>query len=178
MRLYTHDNAFGAMTPASKLNDLIEHFNTNFPNLTFGDEVTEVDCAFEQEKIPYGTLYQFAEVKHIYGNQIPQPKFAFKMKVSNGEASVIGKRKNTLKIRHQGIDFIGFHQKDLIESLVDGDDENYSINGEYEFTIIGRPDINEFNGNFSLQVAIDEISFIKTGETGVRHEGLRGFDLL
>ena len=92
-----HDNAFGAMTPASKLNDLIEHFNTNFPNLTFGDEVTEVDCAFEQEKIPYGTLYQFAEVKHIYGNQIPQPKFAFKMKVSNGEASVIGKRKNTLK---------------------------------------------------------------------------------
>lgn len=172
-----HDNAFGCQVESDKVNELIQYFNNNFPGLTFGDEVTEVDYAFENEKIAYGTLYQFAEVKHIYGNQIPQPRFAFKIKVRQGEAAVIGNRKNTLKLQHQGIDFIAFHQKELIEELTNGDDQYYSIMGEHEFTIIGRPDLNEFNGNVSLQIMIDEISAVKTSVDTPKIER-RGIDLI
>lgn len=151
-----HDMAFGVGIEKDKLKELNEYMNEYLKEIDFGDQRVEVDYAFEYEKINTGALYTFAQNDHLYGNMIPTPKFAFRFVLNKSLFRVLGQRKNTLKITHDGVDFIKFHASDEIAMFTD-DLEDFVIDGSYEIVIIGRPNLNEFNGNTTLQIIVEEM---------------------
>ena len=67
--------------------------------------------------------------------------------VSPNEIKVIGKNKDTLRIEKNGITYIKFRAKDLIEELK-------GFSNEMDITLVGRPNINEWMGNKTPQLFI------------------------
>lgn len=67
--------------------------------------------------------------------------------VSPNEIKVIGKNKDTLRIEKNGITYIKFRAKDLIEELK-------GFSNEMEITLVGRPNINEWNNSITPQIFI------------------------
>lgn len=60
---------------------------------------------------------------------------------------IMGKDKNTLKIYYKGISYLMFNATEEIMEIQDSKDKN--------ITIIGRANVNEWNGTISPQVFID-----------------------
>lgn len=143
-----HDMAFGASVDEELIPKLIEHANEELGNVDFGSATVEVDAHFEYG-VPKSLLLDFAQVNHIYGNGIPQPKFVFDLMIGPGDFTAIGKNKETLRINSQGATFIAFRAKDTIEYL----EEN--VQGVSMVRIIGRPELNVYNGRASAQIHID-----------------------
>lgn len=67
--------------------------------------------------------------------------------VSPNEIKVIGKNKDTLRIEKNGITYIKFRAKDLIEELK-------SFSNEMDITLVGRPNINTWNNSITPQIFI------------------------
>lgn len=67
--------------------------------------------------------------------------------VSPNEIKIIGKNKDTLRIEKNGIIYIKFRAKDLIEELK-------SFSSEMEITLVGRPNINNWMGQELPQIFI------------------------
>lgn len=63
------------------------------------------------------------------------------------EIKVIGKNKDTLRIEKNGITYIKFRAKDLIEELK-------SFSNEMDITLVGRPNINTWLGQELPQIFI------------------------
>ena len=67
--------------------------------------------------------------------------------VSPNERKVRGKNKDTLRIEKNGITYIKFRAKDLIEELK-------GFSNEMEITLVGRPNINTWLGQELPQIFI------------------------
>ena len=65
---------------------------------------------------------------------------------------VIGTNKDTVRFEKNGVIFIKFHANDLIEQL-------NSCN-EIKISIVGKPNINEWMGNRSPQIMIEDYEVI------------------
>lgn len=67
--------------------------------------------------------------------------------VSPNEIKIIGKNKDTLRIEKNGITYIKFRAKDLIEELK-------GFSNEMDITLVGRPNINTWNNSITPQIFI------------------------
>jgi hypothetical protein len=90
---------------------------------------------------------------HVYGNGIPQPKFHFEFIVDVDDCRVQGKNGNSLKINYRGLTFVAFRNEDLVNRYQDLSLLGRSLKVE----IIGRSQINEWQGYKNVQIIIDEI---------------------
>lgn len=142
-----HALAHGVSIKEENIPLLIEYANTTLKDIDFGSDVVEV-CGIQP---PITALNEFASNKKIYGNGIPEPTFIFEGVITNKDIVVMGTRKDTLKITMNGLTFIKFHAKELIEEF-----EN-STNFYKKIIIAGRPQQNEFRGYINLQIIIDNI---------------------
>ena len=80
----------------------------------------------------------------------PEPVIAVKdLVVRASDVQVIGKNKDTLKISKNGITYIKFFAKDLINEI--------SKYNEMQLTIVGTANVNEWMGNVTPQLFIKEI---------------------
>ena len=115
----------------------------------------EVDYWFHTgETLDSEMLYEIASYDDLWGNSIPQPKFAMDINYTSDEIKVMGADGSSLKISHDGIDFVAFKCKDLIAQL--------QAKESGHITIVGRPQLNEWMGRKSVQVIIDDIEVFDT----------------
>ena len=103
------------------------------------------------EILTYQMLFEFGKAIDIYGHLIPQPKFAFKLKVARTSISIIGKKENTVRISLNGVDFLKFNAAELVKQIKESDSHMYELN------FVGRAQINEWNNKMTPQIMIDEI---------------------
>lgn len=147
-----HDMAFGAGIKEVDIPRLVEHANNELKNIDFGTDTIEVDFVFNNSNMDTQMLFEFAKNKDIYGNGIPQPAFAFELILQPQNFNLIGKNKDTVKITYGGVNFIKFKSAEWAETI------NYNMQFPLiKTTIIGRSQLNEFNGRVSTQVIIDHI---------------------
>lgn len=144
-----HGMAFGFGVRKDELENFMKDMNERLSGIDFGNDILEVDAIFTNKNIREDVLIDFGESIHLYGNSIPQPKFAFKLNLTPSNFSVIGKKKNVVKIEYKGIEFIKFNCGDLAEQLEEG------IGDLVEIEIVGRAQINEFRGSRTTQVIMD-----------------------
>lgn len=144
-----HANAMGVFLLPEEVDKLKEYANTKLNPLAF-ETVYEVDYIFKDKfDIDYEMLFQMASYDELWGNSIPQPKFAFTIDYGKTDIMIMGKDHSSVKIKCGQIDFVSFKNAALAEKLVE------VSNGTA--TIVGRPQINEWNGNVNVQIMIDDI---------------------
>lgn len=151
-----HDMAAGVGIKESNIEKLLTHANKELADVDFGSATIEADAHFEYN-FSIDFVRKFAEIADIYGNGIPQPKFVFDMVITPNDFVTLGKTKSTLKINFNGVAFIGFRATKYIEDL----EEN--MNGATKIRIVGRPELNVFNGQSSVQVQIDNLQVLEGG---------------
>ena len=148
-----HDMAAGVGIKESNIPKLIEHANEVLADVDFGSATIEADAYFEYT-FPIQFIREFAEIADLYGNGIPQPKFVFDLIMTGNDYSIIGKRGTTLKMENNGVSFISFRAGDFIEEL------NNKMSGSRKVRMIGRPELNVFNGRTSVQIQIDDLKVL------------------
>ena len=148
-----HDMAHGIAIKEQNLPKLIEFANNFLADVEFDVSEYEVDFIFTNSNINYDMLTEFGKFIHIYGNGIPQPKFAFDLNVAQSAIQYIGKKEETLKIWLNGVEFIKFKCGDLIQQIKE------TPSNLYNMKFVGRAQINEWNNKFTPQIIIDDIEF-------------------
>lgn len=152
-----HANAAGWGCPVSNIDKLIEYANRELANVDFSEGSYDVDfiCESKDDYIS-DLIYTLEPGSEFWGQGNPEAVIAIKNITINAAAlSVIGQNKDTLRFTHNGITCVKFKCKDLIESL--------PKNGDLFITVVGRGNINRWNGTESPQLMIDDIE-IKTLE--------------
>lgn len=146
-----HQNAFGISIKNSDLAKFHKIANEELAHYDFGENVYDVD--FEREA--YATdikaiIFDLAQYTNIWGQMCPEPVIAVKdLVVRASDVQVIGKNKDTLKISKNGITYIKFFAKDLINEI--------SKYNEMQLTIVGTANVNEWNGIVTPQLFIKDI---------------------
>lgn len=145
-----HANAFGAFLKPEEVQPIRDYANKKL-NVNSFEEVYQVDYWFDgKHPVNYELLEVFAKHKALWGNSIPQPKFAFSGHYKKSDIFVMGKEKNSLKINGGEISFVSFNARKTIDELTE--------NPEGTYLIVGRPQLNEYMGNVSIQIMIDDIA--------------------
>ena len=145
-----HDMAHGVAIKAENMDKVIAYANKRLSDIQFDVEEVEVDFIFNNANINYDMIMAFGKVIDIYGNGIPQPKFAFKVKVAKTSIDFIGKKENTMRINLNGVTFLKFNASDIRNKI----QENPSH--LYEMVMVGRAQVNEWNNKFTPQIMVDE----------------------
>jgi single-stranded-DNA-specific exonuclease len=141
-----HNLAFGTSFTKDGLNKFISYANNKLANIDFNKDFVEVDYWFKDAVIPQ-VLTDFARGVRLYGNGIPQPKFAFTFNIDSSDLYFLGANKDTIKFVKDDIDFIMFKQPKIARQLQDG--------LKFKITCVGRSQINSFGGRDKTQVVID-----------------------
>lgn len=148
-----HDMAFGIGIEETKIDALVEYANSTLSTVDFGTDTVEVDYIFNNENLNNMMLFEFAKHIALYGNGIPQPMFAFELILQPSNFAIIGKNKDTVKISYGGINFLKFKSTEWVENV------NYAMQFPIiKTTILGRAQLNEFNGRTSTQIIIDNLN--------------------
>lgn len=86
----------------------------------------------------------------IYGNGIPQPKIAIEGEISRDRILIMGKDKASIRFNlGNNLSAVRFKDKATADLV------NTAAN--YHFIAIGRTQLNEWGGNTSTQLIIDDI---------------------
>ena len=83
----------------------------------------------------------------FFGNHIEEVKVVIEG-ISLMNLMVMGTNKDSLKISHNGVDYVRFKDSDFIEEVME--------NRTKLLTVYGRCNLNTFNGRTSVQVFIDD----------------------
>lgn len=145
-----HANAFGAFLKPEEVQPIRDYANKKL-NVNSFEEVYQVDYWFDgKHPVDYSLLEAFAKHKFLWGNSIPQPKFAFSGHYKKSDIFAMGKDKSSLKINGGEISFVMFKAREAIDELTEHDEGTYLI--------VGRPQLNEYMGTTSVQIMIDDIA--------------------
>lgn len=147
-----HDMAFGAGVKEERIDELVQYANMALEHVDFGTDTLEVDYIFDNKNFDPSMLKVFAEHIDIYGNGIPQPHFAFELILQPSNFRTLGKNNDTIKISYHGVDFMKFRSTEWAETV------NYMMDFPIiKATMVGRAQLNEFNGNTTTQIIIDHL---------------------
>lgn len=166
-----HANAHGVFIEPEKIQLLRNYANAKINPQIFDDTVFEVDYWFHTgEPIDRDMLYEFASYDALYGNSIPQPKFAFDFNFKNTDVRFMGKNGTSVKITVDKVSFVIFSDSNLTALL---QTKNFA-----HAQIIGRPQLNEWMGNVSVQVIVDDIEIKDVFSTDAKSDRAKVLDLI
>ena len=147
-----HDNAAGCSIPAQNLSKLHEIANKELAQIDFNSDYYEVE--FERQALADDLrelIFDLDSYRNIWSQQNGQPLIYIKdLHFTHDDIQVMGKNKDTLKIVKNGIAYMKFFAKDIIEEL-------NSINGDIKIEVVGKPNVNEWGGNITPQIFIEQI---------------------
>lgn len=137
-----HQGAAGFKIAKSKVEDFIQYANDNLP--PFERIIT---CDFKLTENKAEVIKQAVEFENHVGCDIPALLIYDEFVVDPSEIQIIGKNQNVLKIEKDGITYIKFNHKDPAP--------NYST----KYKIVGKPSLNEWNGDVSSQLIIEHLEW-------------------
>lgn len=151
-----HPNAFGVSIHKNNIDKFINYANEKLKNVDFNEGIYEVDFCFDcEDENLINAITQIGEYPEIWSQGNEEPYFAIKnIRLTYSDVSIIGKNSDTLKFTKNGVTYIMFKANELIEK----------IQGKTEFTleIIGKANLNEWAGNITPQIMIEDYNFRNT----------------
>lgn len=151
-----HSNAFGVSIPDYNIDKFIQKTNEYYDNIE-KEPIYWVDYIWTQGQ-PFGEIIkQITELQEFWGQEIPEPLICVEnIDVSSCPIHLLSADKNpTLKIRlPNGVDIMKFGSSQ---------EEYDKLNQQGTLlTIIGTPNINEWNGNVTAQILVEDYE-VKNG---------------
>ena len=146
-----HANAFGISIPDDKLRDFHQYANEALKDIDFGENVYDVNFVRGADSKDLSDLViDLASQNGIWGQSNPEPVVCVEDIIINPrEVRVMGSNQDTLKIEYNGMSYLKFRAKELIEHISKFPDK-------MKITVIGRCNLNEWGGRKTPQIFIDD----------------------
>lgn len=153
-----HNFAFGASILASEYDSFIQQCNERLEDVNFTSDCIEVDAIFNAKHINTRMLLEFAKNEHVYGNSIPQPKIAIEGECTYNNILVMGTDRTSVRITIGKVSCVKFKDKELATTALS--------NKNFKFRLVGRPQINNYNGYENIQIMIENIELTPVEKIG------------
>ena len=147
-----HDNAAGISIYEESLFNFHKYANEKLKDIDFGQNYHEINFSrYAVDEDLYSLVLEIGLADELWGQNNSTPKILVKgINLNQNEYQIIGKNKDTVKFTKNGVDYIHFRAKDMIEKLEEF--ENLTLE------IIGEAKINEWGGRTKPQVIIKDYS--------------------
>ena len=147
-----HANAAGLSVKEKNIDKLQAFLNKELKDINFNEGFYEADFIVNGNCSYLATLIdEIDNGKHLFGQQNKEPVIVVEnISLPAQGYNVIGSNKDTVRFEFNGITYIKFKAKDLIEQL-------NSYKGSLKLTAAGKLKINEWGGRRKPQILIDEI---------------------
>lgn len=148
-----HANAFGISIPDDKLRDFHEYANEALKDIDFGENVYDVNFVRGADsKDLYDLVIDLGSQNGIWGQGNAEPVVCVEnILCSPRDVRIMGSNQDTLKIEYNGMSYLKFRAKDLIEKI-----NKYPADAQLSITVVGRCNLNEWGGRVSPQLFIDD----------------------
>lgn len=154
-----HSNAHGIEIEGSKLIELNELINEQLKDVEIDVSVYDVDFIIPSSQLNINIIKDIHKLKDIWGYKVEEPLLAISnITVNKEDVQVIGAKKNTLKFIHKGIEFVKFNTSE--EEI----NERFKTGEAFEIDVVGKCSVNEWNGNVTGQILIEEYEVVKVKE--------------
>lgn len=149
IKIYMHDNAAGCSIKNSDLSKLHQIANERLSQYNFGEEYYEVDFERRASEADLGDLIRdLAQYKFVWSQQNTEPMIYVRdLYINRSDVQIMGKNKDTVKIVKNGVAFMKFFAKDMIEQL-----NQYDC---LKLEVVGKANLNEWNGMTTPQIFIE-----------------------
>lgn len=144
-----HEGAHGISIPNKNLSDFHTWANTELEQVDFGEGVYDVNFVrAAADKDIEALVFDLAKYENTWGQQNPEALiYVHDLNITKDDYQIMGKNQDTLKITKFGVSYMKFFAKDLIAKLEQMD--------EIKINLVGKPNMNEWMGNYSAQVFIE-----------------------
>lgn len=148
-----HPNAAGFSIKTSNLDRLCDYANKELANINFNEDFYEADFIIPANYSNIEELvYSLGSYGHLWGQGNKEPIIVVEnLHIPKSSISVIGAKKNTIKIVFNGMIYMIFQATDLIEQIDSYDKNELNIN------IVGTANINKYGGRETPQIYVREI---------------------
>ena len=149
-----HANAAGASILDSNLRAFHEYANEALKDIDFNEGVYDVNFIRKPNSPDLEELiFTLGSDTSIWGQNCPEPLIYIPdIYLDNFDYKVIGTNKDTIRFEKNGVIFIKFHANDLIRELEECN--------EIKISVVGKPNINEWMGQQSAQIFIEDYEVI------------------
>ena len=154
-----HPGAFGLGILQENIPAFIEKTDELLKDMP-NEAMYYVDYIYQGNAIKSDDILTIANMEDLWGKDIDEPFICIEhLKVTSDMVTVYNKKNNTLKITTpQGISLIKFKATDKECYMLQ------NTNGYYELNIIGRAHQNEWMGNVSPQIFIEDYDIVDRGD--------------
>ena len=143
-----HSSAFGICIKKENIKKLIELSNKLLKKYEF-KQIYDVDFLITPQELDSSYIFKLDEMKHLWGTDLREPLIMVTgMCVDESNLEIIGKKSNIIKIQYQGIEYIMFRAKEVINKIPD--------TNSYKINLIGKPNVNEWRGNIVPQIIMED----------------------
>lgn len=147
-----HALAAGCGIKTSNIQHLVARANQELLQYDFGTTYYKVNFERWANAEDLQDIIEDVDKYHaIYGQGCPEPLIAVKgILFSKDKIQVMGSNKDTLKITYNGIAYMMFRAKELINKIYDFPTNIIALD------IVGRANLNEWRGVYTPQIFIDD----------------------
>lgn len=146
-----HANAFGLSIEDDKLSDFHAYANEALKDYDFGENAYDVNFERSAQASDLSSLViELGAAEAIWGQDNPTPLIHItNLRLCPDNLRVMGSNADTLKIEYNGMSYLKFHAKELIEKI-------HSYSDPFVMEIVGKPNLNEWMGRVSPQIFIED----------------------
>lgn len=157
--LYTagHENAFGLGIPADATDEFIEYLDEELKDYDTEPKYSvDILCDAKNEKL-YNDILEIGSFDSLWGQDIDEPYLAIEnLKIAKSDITIYKKTSNTLKLTGpNGVTFMKFRISDEECKKFENKQSGYFL-----INVIGRANINEWNGNTTPQIFIEDYEIV------------------
>ena len=145
-----HANAFGISIPDKYLTEFHKYANKELKDVDFGENSYDINFerTSEDEDIK-AIIFDLCKYEGIFGQSNPEPLIHItQIPFDSSNTRIMGANSDTIKIDYNGISYMQFRAKDLIEELKEKD------SGIIE--VVGKANLNTWGGKTTPQIFIED----------------------
>lgn len=143
-----HASAFGICIKEENIVKLRKLNNKLLKDYDF-KKIHNIDFLIDSNQVDSSYIFKMDEMKHLWGTNLREPLIMInEMKISKNDIEFIGQTNNIIKIQNKGVTYIKFRAEEDIAKLQEGN--------SYSISLIGKPNINEWRGNKTPQIIMEE----------------------
>ena len=148
-----HAQAHGFSIPLKNIEAFTQYANEELANVNFNEGVYQVDFVKNSNDNIQELVLEIGSASELWAKGNEEPYIVIKdIILDPNEVQTIGGNKDTVKFTACGIDFLKFKDAAFAEKL--------KSMKEIKITILGRANINNFMGNISPQMFIEDYELV------------------
>ena len=148
-----HAQAHGFSIPLKNIEAFTNYANEQLANVNFNEGVYQVDFVKNSNDNIQELVLEIGSASELWAKGNEEPYIVIKdIILSPDEIQTMGANKDTVKFHACGIDFLKFKDTNFAEKL--------KATKEIKITVLGKANLNNFMGNVSPQMFIEDYELI------------------